>query len=81
MMKLLLIGHATDKQSVPQPMFARSEAEARAFFGDDFRRIEVIDPAQTLNVNIASGASNPFGDVAKPFFARPGVAEAMNKLL
>jgi hypothetical protein len=68
---------AADKQSVPQPMFARSEQEARAFFGDDFTRIEVIDPAQTLNVNIASGASNPFGDIAKPFFARPGVAEAM----
>ena len=69
--------NATDKTTVPQPMFARSEAEARAFFGDDFTRIEVIDPAQTLNVNIASGASNPFGDIAKPFFARPGVAEAM----
>ena len=70
---------AADKQSVPQPMFARSEQEARAFFGDDFTRIEVIDPAQTLNVNIASGASNPFGDIAQPFFARPGVAEAMKK--
>jgi len=68
---------AADKQTVPQPMFAKSESEARAFFGDDFTRIEVIDPAQTLNVNIASGASNPFGDIAKPFFARPGVAEAM----
>ena len=71
--------NAADKNSVPQPMFARSEAEARAFFGDDFQRIAVIDPAQTLNVNIASGASNPFGDVAKPFFARKGVAEALEK--
>ena len=71
--------NATDKQSVAQPMFARSEAEARAFFGDDFQRIAVIDPAQTLNVNIASGASNPFGDVAKPMFARKGVAEALEK--
>ena len=69
--------NATDKRAVAQPMFARSEAEARAFFGDDFTRIEVIDPAQTLNVNIASGASNPFGDISKPFFARPGVAEAL----
>jgi hypothetical protein len=60
-------------------MFARSESEARAFFGDDFTRVEVIDPAQTLNVNIASGASNPFGDIAQPFFARPGVAEAIKK--
>ena len=70
---------ATDKQTVAQPMFARSEGEARAFFGDDFVRVEVIDPAQTLNVNIASGASNPFGDITKPFFARPGVAEALQK--
>ena len=69
--------NAADKRSVAQPMFARSEAEARAFFGDDFVRVEVIDPAQKLNVNIASGASNPFGDIAQPFFARPGVAEAL----
>ena len=70
---------ATDKRSVAQPMFARSEAEARAFFGDDFVRMEQIDPAQTLNVNIASSASNPFGDSAKPFFARQGIADAMAK--
>ncbi len=72
--------NATNKQSVAQPMFARSEAEARAFFGDDFQRIAVIDPAQTLNVNIATGASNPFGDVAKPMFARKGVAEALENI-
>jgi hypothetical protein len=70
---------ATDKQTVSQPMFARSESEARAFFGDDYRRIQPIDPAQTLNVNIASGSSNPFGDVSKPFFARSGIAEAMEQ--
>ena len=70
---------AADKRTVSQPMFARSEQEARAFFGDDYRRIQPIDPAQTLNVNIASGSSNPFGDVAKPFFARPGVADAMEQ--
>ena len=70
---------ATDKQSVAQPMFAKSDSEARAFFGDDFQRIKVIDPAQTLNVNIASGASNPFGDITKPLFARRGVAEALEK--
>jgi len=70
---------AADKTTVAQPMFARSEAEAIAMFGDDFKRIEVIDPAQTLNVNISSGASNPFGDSAKPFFARKGMAEALEK--
>ena len=71
---------AVDKNSVSQPMFARSEGEARAIFGDaPFQRVEVIDPAQELNVNISAGASNPFGDVAKPFYARPGVAEALKK--
>ena len=70
---------APDKQAVAQPMFARSEGEAIAMFGDDFKRIDVIDPAQTLNVNIASGSSNPFGDSAKPFFARRGMAEALEK--
>ena len=70
---------APDKTAVAQPMFARSEAEGIAMFGDDFRRIEVIDPAQTLNVNISSGASNPFGDAAKPFYARKGMAEALEK--
>jgi hypothetical protein len=71
--------NATDKRAVAQPMFARSEAEARAFFGDDYVRIQPIDPAQTLNVNIQAGSSNPFGDISKPFFARPGIAEAMEK--
>ena len=71
--------NAADKQTVSQPMFARSEAEARAFFGDDYRRIQPIDPAQTLNVNIQAGSSNPFGDIAKPFFARSGIADAMEK--
>jgi len=71
---------AADKNSVAQPMFARSEGEARAVFGDaPFQRVEVIDPAQELNVNISAGASNPFGDVAKPFYARPGIAEALKK--
>jgi len=71
---------AVDKNSVSQPMFARSEGEARAVFGDaPFQRVEVIDPAQELNVNISAGASNPFGDIAKPFYARPGVAEALKK--
>ena len=71
--------NAADKQTVSQPMFARSEAEARAFFGDDYRRIQPIDPAQTLNVNIQAGSSNPFGDISKPFFARSGIADAMEQ--
>ena len=35
---------ADDKLNVPEPMFARSEEEARLFFRDDFRRVDPIDP-------------------------------------
>ena len=31
-------------------MFTQSEDEALALFGDNYRRIEVLDPAQTLHV-------------------------------
>jgi len=58
-------------------MFARSEAEARLFFKDDYRRINPIDPNQTLNVGNVAKSSNPFGDAMKPFYARPGVADAL----
>ena len=72
---------AADKTTVPQPMFARSEGEARQFFGEaSFRRIEPIDPAQTLNVNIRAQSSNPFGDIMKPFYARDGIADAMEQV-
>ncbi len=33
-----------------RPMFTQSEDEALALFGDNYRRIEVLDPAQTLHV-------------------------------
>jgi hypothetical protein len=71
---------ATDKQSVAEPMFARSDEEARAFFGNaDYKRIDVIDPAQKLQVSASSGATTPFGDIAKPYFARVPVAEALEE--
>ena len=71
---------ATDKQSVAEPMFARSDEEARAFFGNaDYKRIDVIDPAQKLQVSAASGATTPFGDISKPYFARKAVAEALEE--
>ena len=72
---------AADKTTVPQPMFARSEAEARQFFGDaSYRKIQPIDPEQSLNVNIRSQSSNPFGDVGTPFYARDGIADAMEQV-
>ena len=60
---------ADDKLSVGEPMFARSEEEARLFFKDDFRKIDPIDQAQTLTVGNSARASNPFGD-AKPVSKR-----------
>jgi len=71
---------AADKQSVAEPMFARSDEEARAFFGNaDYKRIDVIDPAQKLQVSASSGATTPFGDISKPYFARTAVAEALEE--
>ena len=72
---------AVDKTTVPQPMFARTDAEARSFFGDaSYRKIQPIDPEQSLNVNIQAGSSNPFGEVSKPFYARDGIADAMEQV-
>ena len=81
-----------------RPMFTQSEDEALALFGDNYKRIEVLDPAQTLHVgtsargsNIkkvkdavktptpASGATNPFSDPLQPWFATPGMADALKK--
>ena len=33
-----------------RPMFTQSEDEALALFGDNYKRIAVLDPAQTLHV-------------------------------
>ena len=83
---------APDKTAVAQPMFARSEAEAIQFWGSPrgktFRRVDVVDPAKTLDVGTGkkiatagpqSGGLNPFGDAASPFWARNGVADALEK--
>jgi hypothetical protein len=59
------------------PMFARSESEARSFFGNDYRAINVIDEAQKGRVGLSSGASNPFGQRGTTYYARPGLAEAL----
>ena len=39
------------------PMFVRNEDEALKWFGDNYKRIEVIDPAQTLHVGTAARGS------------------------
>ena len=83
---------APDKTAVAQPMFARSEAEAIEFWGSPkgrtFRRVDVVDPAKTLDVGTGkkiatqgpqTGGLNPFGDAGTPFWARTGVADALEK--
>ena len=83
---------APDKTKVAQPMFARSEAEAIQYWGSPrnrtFRRVDVVDPAKTLDVGTGkkiatsgpqSGGLNPFGDAGTPFWARNGVADALEK--
>jgi len=67
---------ATGKTDV-MPMFAKSEDEARAFFGNDYRPIAVLDEGQRGRVGLGSGASNPFGQIGKTYYARKGVAEAL----
>ena len=59
------------------PMFAKSEDEARQFFGNDYRAIQVLDEHQKGRVGLGSGASNPFGNRGQTFYARPGLAEAL----
>ena len=80
------------------PMFVKNEDEALKWFGDNYKRIEVLDPAQTLHVGTAArqstikkakdavksptpatGATNPFSDPLNPWFATPGMADALKK--
>jgi hypothetical protein len=69
---------AADKTTVPQPMFARTEDEARLFFGNaDYRRIEPVDQAQRLAVSTTPGATTPFSGIENTYYARNGVAEAI----
>ena len=60
-----------------EPMFARSYDDAMKQFGEDFKKIEVIDPSGKLS--ISKGATNPFADPQKPLYARPGVADALKQ--
>ena len=80
------------------PMFVKNEDEALKWFGDNYKRVEVLDPAQTLHVGTAArqstikkakdavksptpatGATNPFSDPLNPWFATPGMADALKK--
>ena len=60
-----------------EPLFARSYDDAMKQFGEDFKKIEVIDPSGKLS--ISKGATNPFADPQKPLYARPGVADALKQ--
>ena len=62
------------------PIIARNETEAQSFFGSDYRAIKVIDEAQEGRVGISSGASNPFGETGQTYYARPGIAEAIENM-
>ena len=101
---------ATGKTNI-MPMFVRSEDEALQFFGPNYKRMEVIDPAQTLQVGTGprqtyyakeakaakarakqglppkdtqkmgvDGATNPFSNPDAPWFATPGMADAMKQV-
>jgi hypothetical protein len=60
-----------------EPLFARSYDDAIREFGDDFKKVEVIDPSGRLS--ISKGATNPFADAQNPLYARPGVADALKQ--
>ena len=91
---------ATGKTNI-KPMFVKGEDEAMQFFGPNYKRMEVIDPAQTLQVGTGprqafyakqakaakkgqplgvDGATNPFSDPNSPWFATPGMADAMTQV-
>tara|TARA_R110002074_G_scaffold18244_6_gene59197 strand:- start:78 stop:4214 length:4137 start_codon:yes stop_codon:yes gene_type:complete len=90
---------ATGKTNI-KPMFIKNENEARLFFGDNYRKIDVLDPAQRTYVGTKSaqatrlakirkgkpvkpgveGATNPFSDVASPWFSTPGMADALEQV-
>ena len=60
-----------------EPLFARSYDDAIKEFGDDFKKVEVIDPSGRLS--ISKGATNPFADAQNPLYSRPGVADALKQ--
>ena len=82
------------------PMFVKSEDEALRLFGDNYKRIAVLDPTQSLHVGTsarqatvkklakegkvpkvtAEGMTNPFSDPAAPWFATPGMADALEQV-
>ena len=83
----------TTGKATTTPLFARNIDEARQFFGSNYKRVEVIDPGQTLQIGTkarpkykkidladrgsAAGAGNPFSTQA--FYAKPGVADALKQ--
>jgi hypothetical protein len=62
------------------PMFTPNENQAQSLFGSDYRAIQLIDEAQRGRVGMEAGASNPFGEKGVTYYARPGIAEAIENL-
>ena len=60
-----------------KPMFIKNENEARLFFGDNYRKIEVLDPAQRTHVGTKSRQA-ALAKIRKGKPAKPGVEGATN---
>ena len=83
-----------------RPMFVKSEDEALRLYGDNYKRVDVLDPTQSLHVGTsarqttvkkladvgqqpkvtAEGMTNPFSDPTSPWFATPGMADALEQV-
>ena len=83
-----------------RPMFTKSEDEALRLYGPDYKRVEPLDPTQSLHVGTkarqsyvkkleakgekpkvtAEGMTNPFADNTSPWFASPGMADALTQV-
>jgi len=61
-----------------KPMFIKDENEARLFFGENYRKIEVLDPAQRTHVGTQSRQAAQLAKLRKGKPAKPGVEGATN---
>ena len=68
---------ATGKTDI-KPMFIKDENEARQFFGANYKKIEVLDPAQRTHVGTKSRQATQLAEIRKGKPAKPGVEGATN---
>ena len=66
---------ATGKTNI-KPMFVKDQNDARLFFGDNFKKIDVLDPTQSLHVGLKSRQAQRLQDLRKG--KKPGVDGATN---